>query len=557
MRRSLPISLLVFLLLGILLAYSCQEKEQPGTATIMTEAIIDIEPTAAKVPVTLTVLGSFIITQKGVCYSTSPNPTISDLKTTEGSENGSFRSVLTGLTPDTRYYVRAYFLDNAGTPTYGNELLFTTAKEQPLTIATEQVTNITETTANSGGVITRRNNETIIAKGVAWSTSPNPTIAEFKTNDGTSADAFTSILTDLIPNTTYYVRAYATTNTGTAYGNQVSFKTLPPVNLTVNTALATNLTPTSATTGGTISGVGTERVASRGIVWGTTTNPTLNNNRVTSGTGLGSFVSIIENLIPNTTYYVRAFATLDNGQTFYGSEVSFTTPPLFLATITTANATNITATSAVSGGTVTLTSGTIAEAGLVWNKEGTPTIFNNKITNGNASGSFTRTISDLEPRTTYHVRAYATSITGITLYGNEIVFTTDSHLEVTLTTKQATAITPTSAQTGGTLTTTGSGSITAKGVVYSTSPQPTIADSRTSDGSGSGEFTSSLSGLASSTTYYIRAYATTSAGTTFYGNQVSFTTLETGNGGGGQSGNKDEDTDEEEDTETDNLTPLR
>jgi hypothetical protein len=92
-----------------------------------------------------------------------------------------------------------------------------------------------------------------------------------------------------------------------------------------------------------------------------------------------------------------------------------------------------------------------------------------------------------------------------------------------VSTTPASSITGTSAMTGGNVTSDGGATVTARGVVYSTSPLPTLANAATSDGSGLGSYTSSLSGLSGNTTYYVRAYATNSAGTS-YGSEVSFTT---------------------------------
>jgi len=94
----------------------------------------------------------------------------------------------------------------------------------------------------------------------------------------------------------------------------------------------------------------------------------------------------------------------------------------------------------------------------------------------------------------------------------------------TLTTTSASAIAVSTAATGGIITNDGNGTITARGVCYSTSPAPTLADDFTTDGSGTGAFVSNLTGLTGNTTYYVRAYATNSAGTA-YGNEQSFTTL--------------------------------
>lgn len=95
------------------------------------------------------------------------------------------------------------------------------------TLTTTAASAITQTTATSGGTSINAGGGTITAKGVCWSTSTNPTIANSNTNNGTGTANFTSSITGLLPNTTYYVRAYATNSAGTGYGNQISFTTLP------------------------------------------------------------------------------------------------------------------------------------------------------------------------------------------------------------------------------------------------------------------------------------------------------------------------------------------
>lgn len=94
----------------------------------------------------------------------------------------------------------------------------------------------------------------------------------------------------------------------------------------------------------------------------------------------------------------------------------------------------------------------------------------------------------------------------------------------TLITTNAPSITQSTVSTGGCITADGGAAITARGVCWSTNPIPTIADNKTDDGSGTGSFSSSVTGLSAATKYYIRAYAINNAGTG-YGEVVSFTTL--------------------------------
>jgi len=92
-------------------------------------------------------------------------------------------------------------------------------------LSTTEVTEITANTATSGGNLTDDGGTTVTARGVCWSTGQTPTISDNKTEDGTGAGSFTSSVTDLEPNTTYYLRAYATNSAGTGYGSAMSFTT--------------------------------------------------------------------------------------------------------------------------------------------------------------------------------------------------------------------------------------------------------------------------------------------------------------------------------------------
>ncbi|MDD4500461.1 MAG: FISUMP domain-containing protein [Bacteroidales bacterium] len=110
-----------------------------------------------------------------------------------------------------------------------NEELYTQVvtflKQGPLTVSTGWVFDITTTTASCTGNVTSDGGAAIIASGVCWSTSQNPTTSNSKTTNGTGLGTFTSNISGLSPNTTYYVRAYATNANGTAYGEQRTFKT--------------------------------------------------------------------------------------------------------------------------------------------------------------------------------------------------------------------------------------------------------------------------------------------------------------------------------------------
>jgi hypothetical protein len=296
---------------------------------------------------------------------------------------------------------------------------------------------------------------------------------------------------------------------------------------TLTTSSVSSITSTSVNSGGNISSDGGAAVSARGLVYATTSNPTLSNSVLTIGSGTGSFSGSITGLTPNTTYYVRAYATNSAG-TGYGNEISFQTLPVAVPTLVTTDASGITQTTVTSGGTISNDGGAnVTERGIVYGTSTNPTTSNTKVTSGSGTGSFSVNVTALTPNTTYYIRSYAINSAG-TGYGNNITFQTTVPAVPSLTTRELLNITNTTATGGGSITNDGGSSITAKGICWGTSPNPTISDSKTTDGTGTTTFTSFITGLSASVTYYVRAYATNSTGTG-YGNQQTFTTSSTSN----------------------------
>ncbi len=226
MKNSLLKLFILFLVTSISF-FSCK-KDDPGPgnlATLTTFQASNITETSVTTGGSISNDGGAPITQRGVCYSMNPNPTIANNSTNDGSGKGSFTSDLFGLTASTTYYMRAYATNSAGTA-YGNEVIFSTENSANLaTLTTFQVVNIEETSVTTGGNIINDGGSPITQRGVCYSTSNNPTTSNNVTNDGSGIGFFTSNLSGLTASTTYFVRAYATNSAGTAYGSEVSFTT--------------------------------------------------------------------------------------------------------------------------------------------------------------------------------------------------------------------------------------------------------------------------------------------------------------------------------------------
>ena len=189
-------------------------------------------------------------------------------------------------------------------------------------LSTTQITDIKSVSATSGGIITSDGGSKITESGLCWSLSSNPTVSGYKSITTVEKGSFISPLSDLIPDTTYFVRSYAMNSSGISYGSIVSFKTLPVAQL--KTVIPTAITATTAFSGGVIStDYGTE-ITSRGVCWSTDPLPKVKNNYTLDGSGIGTFSSKLTGLIPSTKYYLRAYAT-NQGGIIYCDTYSFKT----------------------------------------------------------------------------------------------------------------------------------------------------------------------------------------------------------------------------------------
>ncbi len=521
-RFFLILSVIILVLSNI----TCQkELDKPVGNNKVELAAITVDSVSyflARVSSRLTSTGGYAISDHGLCWSTTPNPDITKEHKSNGltSKPVSIKDTLINLLAGKKYYIRAYATILSGT-VYGLQKEFITLKTGRPVSVTDTLNEITYNTARCKGIVVADSGLMVTKRGICWSITPNPTLTNKFDTTGVGLGSYAIKLDTLIPSTTYYVRAFAVNDSGTSYGIQKSFITVAQTTPVLTTSQITNVNTTTAVSGGTITSDGGAPVSAKGVCWGTATNPTIANSHTSDGSGIGNFISNLAGLTPNTQYYVRAYATNAIG-TSYGNQLDFITSPIVFPVLTTVEISNITINAAESGGVITSDGGAAVTArGVCWSTSQNPVTTGSHTDDGSGTGSFVSSITGLSAITTYYLRAYATNSAG-TAYGSQLSFITLTTIP-TVTTTAISNITSYTATSGGNVTSSGGANVTARGVCWSTSQAPVITGSHTSNGTGIGAFSSSISGLNSTTTYYVRAYATNSVGTA-YGSQVSFTT---------------------------------
>ena len=292
----------------------------------------------------------------------------------------------------------------------------------------------------------------------------------------------------------------------------------------VETVEATNITMVSAKVEGNVTNDGGSFVTERGICYSRFQGPTVSDSVRYAGTGIGRFVCELTNLTNATTYYIRAFATNSEG-TSYGDEITIrTVEHPILPTVTVDEVSDITINTAVCGGNVVDDGfAEVDERGICYSTHHEPTVFDYKVSGGAGLGLFQCRMSGLEMLTTYYVRAYAHNSEGYA-YSDEVSFVTadETYLPEVIT-HEVTDFNHFYAIGGGEVVANGGLDIIKRGICYGTSHNPTIYSNVLTAGGGMGEFECRMTYLFGNTTYYVRAFASNSAGTS-YGQEVTFTT---------------------------------
>ncbi len=496
-------------------------------ATVLTTQPTEIAYTSATVGGNVTDDGGASVTECGICYSTSANPTISDTKIQCESGIGSFNCNLTGLQDSTTYYARAYAINAKGT-SYGEVVSFTTQTQKIASVVISKLTNIYYTSVTISGNITNDGGAVVTEYGICYSTNTNPTTTDIKISSSSGSSSFICNLTNLQDATTYYVRAYAINAKGIAYSEEISFTTKERV---VADIVDLGLSVKWATFN-----IGASKPEEYGdyFAWGET-YPTSDANWTNYKYSTGDYPSL------TLTKYntVDSYGIVDNKTILepeddaacvhWGDNWRMPTYAELYELIyectwecTSQNGVNGYKVISKSNGKSIF----LPAAGLY-----NPSPYEvgsdihywsstlNTVTPIYAEGiTF---VSDSFLVVSYHNRNCGMPIRPV--YGQRTV--EDATLP-SVVTQTVTQITATTAVVEGKVITFGASGVTERGVVYSMNPNPTTTDTKISSASGTGSYTCYLTGLQPNTTYYVRAYAINASGTA-YGEVVSFTTEDT------------------------------
>lgn len=492
-------------------------------ASLSSVIVSDITSTSATLSSKVSGHGGETVSEVGFYYSTEEtvDPAKSQ-KVNRTYSSDSFSISISGLSINTKYYVKAYAVNSAGT-VYSEIESFTTLASTPV-VNTTGSSEVTSDSAVLTGKVVTDNGAAITERGFVWlKGSDAPTTSSNKVKvEGTIGD-FTATLSDLEPNQKYSFRAYAVNSVGTSYGDVMYFTTVAG-RPTLSVTKVTDITETSATFTSKVTSDGGSTPTEVGFYYSKEESVNVETaQKVSEAFSSDNFTLSVSDLEVGTSYYVKAFALNSTGEA-YNDIVSFKTVST-APSVQTTDASDISSSGAMLSGEVLDDNGEpISERGFVWIKgQGTPAASSNKVNVDGTTGEYSATISGLEPNQTYSYRAYAANSKG-TAYGETKSFVTLVALpEVEYL--SASDITSSSAVVTAKVTAHGGETVSEVGFLYGTtsSLDPSTA-SRVTSAYNIDSFSFTLDNLSRATEYYVRPFATNSAGTS-YGETMSFTTL--------------------------------
>lgn len=344
---------------------------------------------------------------------------------------------------------------------------------------------------------------------------------------------YTLTLKDLKPGTTYYYSIESSSGHNAVRGTIKEFTTLSTDDPSVTLSL-TGKTENSISVSGIVTDEGGATIQARGFVYKLysegSNDPTLADGTTVTGENgeNGSFVGVIkENILPETAYIIRAYATNNDHKTGYSQSITVTTNQLQVPSLTTGDASDLTAYSAMLHATFLSDNGfEVTERGFCYSAESqTPTIDHPRVRSELEGNEFTASVTGLEPSKTYYYRAYAINSKG-TGYGEAKEFTLPEVQTLTLSSPKVSNVTTNGATITSSVNLPSGASILEKGVCYSTSVlQPTIEGEHIIDPSESNNISVELKDLIEGRQYYVCAYAISRDGT-FYSVPAEFSTVQ-------------------------------
>jgi len=418
MTSTLKISALIF---STMFLISCEEK--PTVPILTTNAVTEITTTSAVSGGVITNDGGAPVISMGICWNTSNEPTIDNIKTIETGESNSFTSNLTGLAPKTLYYLRAYATNSAGTG-YGESVSFTTLGDTPASVAAN-ATNIAIDSAVLNGTVNPNSLSTTVSFEWGANTDYGNTVAATQSPvTGNTSVSVSVKLTGLTPGTTYHFRIKAENSLGITYSSDMTFRTLGDIP-SVTTLDVTNLQTHAATLNSSVN----PNYLSTSVTfeWGTTTSYDSTTTALQSPLTGNSDVSVnidLSGLSPGTTYHYRIVATNELGTT-NSEDITFTT--LGQVPLIVTHTPIIKIDSAVLYSSVNpnyLSTEVIFEWGLT-NSYGNTISPDDSPFTGSSLINTSTVLSNLSAETTYHFRIKATNELGTT-YSEDSTFSTYS-----------------------------------------------------------------------------------------------------------------------------------
>lgn len=402
---------------------------KPSLASLTTSPAIVSSATTVILGGNLLSTGGGLIKESGVFFGSTPGVTATSSKIVISAGIGNFKTVaINKFDPASTYYFRAYAINDAGI-TLGNELSFTVPFGLP-TVETGVAGAIGQISVRLNGKVSTTGGSALTSKGFLISTSNTLDSPVIETVTEASND-LVSNLTGLLPNTTYYYATFATNAQGTSIGKTETFKTQLDAPKVTTVSVGKLSTTTAEITGFVLKYIENE-VFDRGVVYGTSPNPTIATNKVNPLSTSDTFRVTIPNLTQNTTYYARAYAR-STVATVYGEEKSFKTlvSTAALPKVITGEAINISSKNFDLVGEITDDGGApILEIGLAYGSDSLNLIGFVKSTQELKSiGKFIVKATGLIPEISISVRAYAKNEAGIA-YGKSIIVKTVASLPI-------------------------------------------------------------------------------------------------------------------------------